>query len=86
MKGFSVRFAFVFLLFIAVPPLEAQVDVDAYHTIPSVAGETWIVDASGPLPGVTAAVPSILVLSDGRIRLFFCSGPDGMKKIGRAHV
>lgn len=39
----------------------------------------FIVASSSPLPGVTAGVPSVLALSDGRYRLYFCSGPDGLR-------
>jgi hypothetical protein len=31
------------------------------------------------VPGIEAAVPSVLLLPDGRVRVFFCGGPAGLR-------
>jgi hypothetical protein len=43
------------------------------------AATRFTVAAESPLPGVIAGVPSVLTLPDGRLRVFFCSGPEGLR-------
>ncbi|MBI4481931.1 MAG: exo-alpha-sialidase [Acidobacteria bacterium] len=63
---------------IQAPILQAQTDPDSYITLSSQT-KTWSLESSSPLPTTTAAVPSILVLPNGNIRLFHCSGGAGMQ-------
>ncbi len=59
--------------------LSAQTDPEYFRTVSSLSGSKWTLQDTSPLPETTASVPSILVLPNNDIHVFFCSGTSGTR-------